>query len=97
MSFKTDFLGFLKENECNINMNVVRSFLDQVIDADVEEVEGEGTAEATDKVYTPDTNKVYTKFTVKTDPNLISTNIKNGVTIFGVEGTYTGPEPEPET
>ena len=28
--------------------------------------------------------------TIKGDPNLIAANIKKGVTIFGIEGTYTG-------
>ena len=29
--------------------------------------------------------------TIKGDPNLLAENIKSGVTIFGIEGTYTGP------
>lgn len=29
--------------------------------------------------------------TIKGDPNLLAENIKSGVTIFGVAGTYTGP------
>lgn len=29
--------------------------------------------------------------TIKGDPNLVAENIKSGVTIFGIEGTYTGP------
>lgn len=29
--------------------------------------------------------------TIKGDPNLLAENIKSGVSIFGIEGTYTGP------
>ena len=29
--------------------------------------------------------------TIKGDSNLLAENIKSGVTIFGIEGTYTGP------
>lgn len=41
---------------------------------------------------TPDENKVLTKVTLDKDQNLAEGNIKDGVTIFGVEGNYTGLE-----
>lgn len=37
-----------------------------------------------------------TEVSVSGDSNLIASNIKAGVTIFGVTGTYDGTEPEPE-
>ena len=38
---------------------------------------------------TPSSGKVLSKVTVNTDSNLKAENIKNGVTIFGVTGTYS--------
>ena len=42
------------------------------------------------KEITPDAGKYLTKVTVAGDPNLTASNIKDGVTIFGVNGTLTG-------
>lgn len=94
MSIRNDFLTYLNKNEGNLNMNVVSSYLGRVVDADVVEVEGTGTAGATDTVYRLSTGQVYSKFTVTGDANLIADNIKTGVTIFGVTGTYDGPPKE---
>jgi hypothetical protein len=53
------------------------------------------TPATTSQEVTADTGKVLAKVTVEAvtaaiDANIIATNIKSGVTILGVEGTYTG-------
>lgn len=42
------------------------------------------------QVITPTTGKVMTQVTINKDGNLIADNIKSGVTIFGITGTYEG-------
>lgn len=58
-----------------------------------------GTAvEQGEKTFTPTTSNQTLSanthltgvITIQGDPNLIAENIKSGVTIFGIEGTYTG-------
>jgi len=41
-------------------------------------------------VVTPTSGKVMTQVTINKDGNLIADNIKSGVTIFGITGTYSG-------
>jgi hypothetical protein len=41
-------------------------------------------------VVTPTSGKVMTQVTINKDANLIADNIKSGVTIFGITGTYEG-------
>ena len=47
------------------------------------------TPSASQQNITPSSGKVLSKVTVNTDTNLKAENIKNGVTIFGVTGTYS--------
>lgn len=46
-----------------------------------------------DQVISPDTGYALSQVTVEKPLTLIATNIKNGVTIGGVEGSYTGEAP----
>lgn len=48
------------------------------------------TPKATSQNVTPDSGKFLSKVTVAGDSNLVAGNIKNGISIFGVNGTYTG-------
>lgn len=48
------------------------------------------TPSAANKTVTPDTGKFLTSVTVNGDANLVSDNIKEGVSIFGVSGAYAG-------
>lgn len=48
------------------------------------------TPSAANKTVTPDTGKFLTSVTVNGDANLVSDNIKSGVSIFGVSGAYVG-------
>lgn len=50
------------------------------------------TPSDTQQVVTPSTGNGFTQVTVNTDVNLVPENIKDGVTIFGVTGTYTGED-----
>lgn len=55
------------------------------------------TPSNTQQVVTPSQgHNGFTQVTVNTDTNLLPENIKAGVTIFGVTGTYTGEEETPE-
>lgn len=45
-----------------------------------------------DLIVAPVEGKYFSQFTVKGDANLVSENIKNGVDIFGIIGTYEGGE-----
>lgn len=55
------------------------------------------TPSSTQQVITPSQGyNGFTQVTVNTDVNLLPENIKAGVTIFGVTGTYTGEEETPE-
>lgn len=55
------------------------------------------TPSSTQQVITPSQDhNGFTQVTVNTDVNLLPENIKAGVTIFGVTGTYTGEEETPE-
>lgn len=57
------------------------------------ELEGETvtvTPSDTQQEITPSTGNGFTQVTVETDANLLAENIKSGVTIFGVTGTYSG-------
>lgn len=55
------------------------------------------TPSVTSQTVTPDQNyNGLTEVIVNGDVNLIAENIKAGVTIFGVTGTYDGTEPTPE-
>lgn len=45
-----------------------------------------------DQVVTPDTNKTLSQVTVQKPATLIPGNIKNGVTIGGVTGSYAGTD-----
>ena len=47
------------------------------------------TPSATVQNSTPTAGKVLSKVTVNTDPDLVAANIKDGVDIFGVAGTFT--------
>jgi hypothetical protein len=42
------------------------------------------------EIVTPTSGKVMTQVTINKDSNLIADNIKSGVTIFGITGTYEG-------
>lgn len=60
------------------------------------------TATTEQQVVEPDTGKAFKKVTVAAvtsaiDANIIAENIKSGVTILGVEGTYTGETETSET
>ena len=48
------------------------------------------TPEASEQTITPSNGKVLSKVTISGDADLVAGNIKNGVEIFGVTGTYTG-------
>lgn len=48
------------------------------------------TPGAESKTVTPDTGKLLSSVTVDGDSNLIASNIKDGVTVFGVAGTFSG-------
>lgn len=63
-----------------------------------EEIEVTPTTEEQIIEPSEDKNSI-TKVTVKaiSDENLLSENIKAGVTIFGITGTYTGTEEGPDT
>ena len=52
--------------------------------------EKSATPSATEQEITPTAGKFLSKVTVAGDANLLPENIKSGVTIFGVVGTYTG-------
>ena len=52
--------------------------------------EKSATPSATAQDITPTAGKFLSKVTVAGDANLLAENIKSGVTIFGVVGTYTG-------
>lgn len=52
--------------------------------------EKSATPSATEQEITPTAGKFLSKVTVAGDANLLAENIKSGVTIFGVVGTYTG-------
>ena len=52
--------------------------------------EKSATPSATAQEITPTEGKFLSKVTVSGDANLLAENIKSGVTIFGVVGTYTG-------
>lgn len=52
--------------------------------------EKSATPSAAEQDITPTEGKFLSKVTVAGDANLIAENIKSGVTIFGVVGTYTG-------
>lgn len=52
--------------------------------------EKSATPSATAQDITPTEGKFLSKVTVAGDANLIAENIKSGVTIFGIVGTYTG-------
>ena len=59
------------------------------------EVAVEVVPAVTEQVVTPDTGEVFNQVTVPAvtaaiDANILAENIKLGVTILGVEGTYTG-------
>lgn len=59
------------------------------------------TATTESQTITPETGKVFDEVIVNAvtaaiDANIVAGNIKAGVTILGVEGTYTGEETEPE-
>lgn len=66
-----------------------------IVGGNVELVEASVSPATTQVVETPDTGKAFSKVTVAAvtssiDANIVAENIKSGVTILGVEGTYTG-------
>lgn len=89
MNVYTQLKELLEKN--GINMNIATPLLDLVIANDVEEIDGVGTGAATNNVYTPEEGKVFQKFTVTGDPELIPANIQYGKTIFGVTGDFVPP------
>lgn len=50
------------------------------------------TPSASQKIVTPDSGKLLNKVTVNGDSDLVAGNIKKGVDIFGVTGTFDGEE-----
>lgn len=70
----------------------------------VVELEGETTSitpTTSQQIITPQNGNGFTQITVAAvdntiDANIIASNIKAGVTILGVTGTYDGTEPESE-
>ena len=71
------------------------ALLRTVVGSNVELVETSVSPATTQVIETPAEGKAFSKVTVAAvtsaiDENIAAGNIKNGVTILGVEGTYTG-------
>lgn len=52
------------------------------------------TPSSSEQIISPSIGKFISKVTIAGDANLIAENIKEGVTIFGITGTYTAPAAE---
>ena len=90
-------IGSEEFNEAYTNGETGAKALIDVEYSDAETVTVTATTEA--QTITPETGKVFDEVIVNAvtatiDANIVAGNIKAGVTILGVEGTYTGEETE---
>ena len=82
------------DNSIEVNKAVVDGLLDEIIAGTAEEAYDEGYDSGFEDGYTDGYNSAYQE--VAANENLKSENIRKGVNLFGVIGTYEGePTEEP--